>query len=94
MESKESSPLCRLCGKPLGTRSGDYDFGGPDDVHWICYHFVVEHTGNPDEPCAMITCPLFTLEAYYWKLGSLGVDQDDVVEEAIQKRIAARKGSA
>ena len=92
MDPKDTSPLCRVCGKPVGTIRDD--FGDPPDVHIICRHFAFEHDGNPDEPCASINCPQFLLQTYRQKLASLGVDTDDVVEDAIQRRIAQRKGSA
>jgi hypothetical protein len=92
MGAKNSGPLCRVCGKPVGTIRDD--FGDPPDVHIICRHFAFEHEGNPDQPCGHINCPQFLLQTYRLKLASLGIDTDDVVEEAIQKRISRRKSSA
>jgi hypothetical protein len=91
MDTKGASPLCRVCGKPLGTIRDD--FGFPTDAHLICHHFAFEHDGNPDEPCVKINCPQFLLQTYRLKLASLGVDTDNVIEEAIQRRIAKQKGS-
>ena len=63
-------------------------------MHHICYHIMFEHDADPDAPCRHINCFQFLLQAYREKLAQLGVDTDDVVEEALQKRIARRKDSA
>jgi len=91
MDGEDSRPLCKVCGKPVGTIRDD--FGEPQDVHITCRHFAFEHVGNPDEPCGDINCPHFLLRTYREKLASLGVDADEVVEEALRKRRVARKSA-
>jgi hypothetical protein len=91
MAEPDSQHLRKVCRKPVGTIRDD--FGDPPDIHIICRHFAFEHDGNPDEPCGSINCPQFLLLTYRDKLASLGIDTEDVVEEALQKRIAQRKGS-
>jgi hypothetical protein len=63
-------------------------------MHHICYHIAFEHDTDPDQPCRNINCLQFLLHVYREKLATLGVDTDDLVEEALQKRIAGRKDSA
>ena len=92
MDAKDSRPPCRVCGKPVGTIRDD--FGDPPDVHLLCNHMAFHHDADPDQPCQRIDCPWFIFQAYKDKLLSLGLNADDVVEEAIQRRIAQRKGSA
>lgn len=92
MKAKKSLPLCRLCGKPVGPHNPDFLDPAPD-MHHICYHIAFEHDADPDEPCRHINCLQFLLQTYREKLAQLGVDTDDVVEEALQRRIARRKDS-
>jgi hypothetical protein len=93
MKAKKSDPLCRLCGKPVGPHNPDFLDPAPD-MHHICYHIAFEHDTDPDQPCQKITFLQFLLQTYREKLATLGVDADDVVEEALQKSIAKRKNSA
>jgi hypothetical protein len=81
--------LCKLCGKPVGPHNPDFPDPAPD-MHHICYHIAFEHDTDPDQPCRHINCLQFLLQVYRDKLVALGVDTDDLVDQALQKRIARR----
>jgi hypothetical protein len=92
MNANKSRPRCRFCGKPVGPHNPDFPDPAPD-MHLICYHFAFEHDTDPDDACRHINCPNFLLQVFRQKLANLGVNADDVVEQALQERIAARKRS-
>jgi len=68
---------CRLCNQPVEHNKEYYDvFEG---MHWICFHIMFEHSGDPDVPCADPICPWNQINLYKSKLEALGVDVDKLV---------------
>ena len=76
----EGALLCRLCNGPVTATREWYEV--QERMHWICFHIVYEHCGDPDEPCGDPSCPWRHIEIFRRKLEQLGHDPDDVVFRA------------
>jgi hypothetical protein len=51
-------------------------------MHWLCFHIMFEHDGDPDEPCEDPSCPRLHIRIFRRKLEQLGYDPDEVLWEA------------
>ena len=48
-------PVCRRCGREVLANQDQYDvFEG---MHYVCFHYEFEHTGDPDVECEAGGCP-------------------------------------
>ena len=84
----DSYPICVKCNKPVEENKEQYEVF--EKMHWLCFHLEFEHEGDPDRPCGDPSCPLWHVEVYKDKLLSLGVDPEQVLEEAISQRWALK----
>lgn len=51
-----TSPLlCRRCGRPVEAAAGQYDVF--EQMHYVCFHYEFEHSGDPDLECRAGGCP-------------------------------------
>ena len=76
--------LCRLCKQPVIVNAERYDVF--EQMHWLCFHLVFEHNGDPDISCGDPDCPWFHIEVYKERLSQLGADPMVVLEQAIKKK--------
>ena len=76
--------ICRLCKRPVTVHRDDYE--AFELMHWLCFHIVFEHEGDPDEPCRNPDCPWWHLRVPRQELERLGRDPHGVIGEAIEKR--------
>jgi hypothetical protein len=54
-------------------------------MHWLCFHIAFEHGGDPDEPCADVSCPRWHEQVYKQKLAELGHDPQKVLDDAVDE---------
>jgi hypothetical protein len=83
----EEPLLCRLCGGPVVVEHERYEVF--EWMHWLCFHIVFEHDGDPDEPCGDPSCPRWHVLVYRRELERLGHDPNDVLGRAIDERYGA-----
>lgn len=79
-----SSRICVHCDKPVEKYSEDYEVF--EKMHWLCFHLVFEHEGDPDVTCNDPACPWWHIEVMRNKLSELGVSPDSVITEAVNKK--------
>jgi hypothetical protein len=72
--------LCVACGRPVNANKKYYEVH--EQMHWLCFHLLFEHQGDPDEACDDPSCPWRRIDALEKKLRSLGVDPDQVHDDA------------
>ncbi len=75
--NEEGTPHCRLCGYPVVVERERYEVF--EQMHWLCFHIVYEHFGDPDEPCGDPSCPWRHIRIYRRKVEQLGYDPDEVL---------------
>jgi len=73
----EKSLLCVHCGRPVEVNQKYYEVF--ERMHWLCFHLVFEHPGDPDRACDDPSCPWAQIAIFKEKLRRLGVDPDEVV---------------
>lgn len=49
--------ICKRCGLPVVKEADRYEKVF-EQMHWVCFHFEFEHTGDPDDPCDDPSCPI------------------------------------
>lgn len=76
--------ICRLCSRPVQINRELYEVF--EQMHWLCFHIVFEHAGDPDEACSDPSCPWWHIEVLRRRVAELGDDPQHVVEEAIKIR--------
>ena len=76
----EEAPICRLCKGAVVVNRNHYDVF--EQMHWLCFHIMFEHFGDPDEPCEDPSCPWRHVLIFRRKLEQLGYDPDDVLWNA------------
>jgi hypothetical protein len=67
-------PICVHCNQPV-TVNRDY-YAVFERMHWLCFHFVFEHTGDPDAPCLDPSCPWRRIQSLEQALRARGEDPD------------------
>jgi len=75
----EAPLLCRLCGSPVVVERDRYEVF--ERMHWLCFHIVFEHDGDPDEPCRDPSCPWRSIRFLSRKLEQLGYDPFEIIFE-------------
>ena len=63
MPETEKTPVCKHCGLPVAEAVAPYDT--LEGMHWVCYHYVVEHGDryDVDRACTHPRCPSRTVDA-------------------------------
>lgn len=79
-----NNKICVYCNKPVEKYSDDYEVF--EKMHWLCFHLVYEHDGDPDKACDDPSCPWFHIEVLRNKLEELGIEPQEVITEAINKK--------
>jgi hypothetical protein len=72
--------LCVACRKPVEVSKNDYEIF--EQMHWLCFHLLFEHDGDPDEACGDPSCPWGRIDVLEQKLRSLGIDPAQVQADA------------
>jgi len=54
-DSGENPPACRLCGKDVVANAAWFDVF--EQMHYTCFHYEFEHSGDPDVECSAGGCP-------------------------------------
>lgn len=80
--SKEK--LCKHCNKPVEVNFDYYDIF--EGMHWLCFHLVFEHEGDPDKECNDPSCPWFRIGALSSKLEKLGLEAEQVIADAVKEK--------
>lgn len=76
--------ICEFCKQPVEVNKDNYEIF--ENMHWLCFHIVYEHHGDPDAKCNDPSCPWWHLEILRDKLNQLGIDPNEEIEKAITKR--------
>jgi hypothetical protein len=76
--------ICVHCDKPVEKYSDDYEVF--EQMHWLCFHLVFEHEGDPDVACNDPSCPWWHIEVLRNKLTELGVDPQSAITDAVNKK--------
>lgn len=60
MAGEAGELLCVRCGRAVRVNRDSYEIF--ERMHYVCFHYEFEHSGDPDEPCDAGGCPsaLFT----------------------------------
>lgn len=84
MSTPNDTKICKRCKQPVIVSADRYDVF--EQMHWLCFHLEYEHQADPDESCGDVDCPWWHIEVLRDKLRQLGVDPQQVIHEAIDKR--------
>ena len=76
--------ICKKCGKLVHKPPAEYEL--LEGMHWLCYHFEYEHSGDPDTYCNDPSCPLWHIEVYKEALRKAGFSPERLIEEALDHR--------
>ena len=82
MDQLVQHPTCKLCGREVVVNKHKYNTF--EHMHWLCFHIVFEHDGDPDTVCNDVACPWYYINVYERKLTSLGFQPREVYLEAVQ----------
>lgn len=76
--------LCRRCNQPVVENADRYDVF--EQMHWLCFHLEFEHQADPDVACGDPSCPWWHIDVLKAKLTEVGIDPQNVLEDAIKRR--------
>lgn len=77
--------ICVRCGKLVEVYAKNYLLF--ERMHWLCFYLEFEHEADPDAPCNDPSCPQWHLEILSRRLREFGLEPNEVIFDAIEKRI-------
>lgn len=81
----DAAPRCARCGRPIEVNR-DLAADIFEGMHWLCFHLEFEHPGDPDAPCADLSCHVLRPQIYAEALRAAGIDPHDVMRAALSRR--------
>ena len=72
---------CKSCGSEVDETSHE-TFEG---MHWLCFHLIFEHVGDPDEPCESRLCPIWHLQILKEHIEKSGQNVEEIINIAVEK---------
>jgi predicted nucleotidyltransferase len=80
---KKNELICVRCNKLVEKNKELYEVF--EKMHWLCFHLEFEHEGDPDIHCDDPSCPWWLIKVYKEKLKSMGLDPEEIMEQAIKE---------
>jgi len=81
----DADRTCRLCSQPVRVNREQYEVF--EKMHWLCFHIVFEHSGDPDEACTDPSCPWWQLDILRRRVTELGDDPARAIRQAIDEKV-------